>query len=85
MEYQHQINELQLDVHRLNNMHNPILPPAIAVAEDPNVLTIDDDGMGKMQRNLRKRRLSLLRTTMVMVCPMSIVIIPRRSLVVVLS
>ena len=40
-----QIEELQLDVHRLNNMVNPILPPAPAVEEDPNVLIADDDGM----------------------------------------
>ena len=41
----HQIEELQLDVHRLNNMVNPILPPAPAVEEDPNVLITEDDGM----------------------------------------
>ena len=40
-----QIKELQLDVHHLNNMVNPILPPAPAVEEDPNVLTAEDDGM----------------------------------------
>ena len=40
-----QIEELQLDVHRLNNMVNPILPPAPAVEEDPNVLIAEDDGM----------------------------------------
>ena len=40
-----QIEELQLDVHRLNNMVNPILPPALAVEEDSNVLIADDDGM----------------------------------------
>ena len=40
-----QIEELQLDVHRLNNMVNPILPPALAVEEDPNVLIAEDDGM----------------------------------------
>ena len=40
-----QIEELQLDVHRLNNMVNPILPPAPAVEEDPNVLIAKDDGM----------------------------------------
>ena len=41
----HQIKELQLDVHCLNNMVNPILPPAPAVEEDPNVLIAEDDGM----------------------------------------
>ena len=40
-----QIEELQLDVHRLNNIVNPILPPALAVEEDPNVLIAEDDGM----------------------------------------
>ena len=40
-----QIEELQLNVHRLNNMVNPILPPALAVEEDPNVLIAEDDGM----------------------------------------
>ena len=39
-----QIEELQLDVHCVNNMVNPILPPAPAV-EDPNVLIAKDDGM----------------------------------------
>ena len=41
----HQVEELQLDVHRLNNMVNSILPPALAVEEDPNVLIAEDDGM----------------------------------------
>ena len=40
-----QIEGIQLDVHRLNNMVNPILPPALAVEEDPNVLIAEDDGM----------------------------------------
>ena len=40
-----QVEELQLDVRRLNNMVNPILPPAPAVEEDPNVLIAEDDGM----------------------------------------
>ena len=41
-----QVEELQLDVHHLNNMVNPILPPnALAVEEDPNVLIAEDDGM----------------------------------------
>ena len=40
-----QIEELQLDVHHLNNMVNPILPPAPAVEEDPNVFIAEDDGM----------------------------------------
>ena len=34
-----------MDVHRLNNMVNPILPPAPMVEEDPNVLITEDDGM----------------------------------------
>ena len=33
-----QIEELQIDVHRLNNIINPIIPPAPAVEEGPNVL-----------------------------------------------
>ena len=40
-----QVEELQLDVHRLNNMVNPILPPTPAMEEDPNVLIAKDDGM----------------------------------------
>ena len=40
-----QIEELQLDVHHLNNMVNPILPPAQAVEEDPNLLIVEDDGV----------------------------------------
>ena len=41
-----QVEELQLDVHHLNNMVNPILhPDAPAVEEDPNVLIAEDDGM----------------------------------------
>ena len=40
-----QIEELQLDVHRLNNMVNPILPLAPALEEHPNVLIAEDDGM----------------------------------------
>ena len=39
------IEELELDVHRLNNMVNPILPPTPAVEEGPNVLIAEDDGM----------------------------------------
>jgi hypothetical protein len=45
MEYQHQINKLQLDVHRLNNLCDPILPLAAAVEEGSNVLIAEDDGM----------------------------------------
>ena len=41
----HQVEELQLDVHRLNNMVNSILPPALAVEEDLNVLIAEDDRM----------------------------------------
>ena len=40
-----QIEELQLDVHHLNNMVNPILPLAPAMEEDPNVLIAEDDGI----------------------------------------
>ena len=40
-----QVEELQLDVHHLNNMVNPILPLAPAMEEDPNVLIAEDDGM----------------------------------------
>ena len=41
-----QVEGLQLDVHHLNNMVNPILPPnAPVVEEDPNVLIAEDDGM----------------------------------------
>jgi hypothetical protein len=79
MEYQRHINELQLDVHCLNNMKNPILPPAAAVAEDPKVLIIDDDGMGEDAEEPKEERSSLSRMTMVMVCSMLIVIILRHS------
>ena len=34
-----------MDVHHLNNLVNPILPPAPALEEDPNVLIAEDDGM----------------------------------------
>ena len=40
-----QVEELQLDVHRLNKMVNPILPPAPVMEEDPNMLIAKDDGM----------------------------------------
>jgi len=40
-----QIEELQIDVHRLNNIINPIIPPTPAVEEGPNVLIAEDDGM----------------------------------------
>ena len=40
-----QIEELQQDVHRLNNMVNPILPLAPAVEEYPNVLIAEDNAM----------------------------------------
>ena len=40
-----QIEELQIDVHRLNNITNPIIPPAPAVEEGPNVLIAEDDGI----------------------------------------
>ena len=40
-----QIEELQIDVHRLNNIINPINPLAPAVEEGPNVLIAEDDGM----------------------------------------
>ena len=41
----HQIEELQIDVHRLNNIINPIIPPAKTVEDEPNVLIVEDDGM----------------------------------------
>ena len=40
-----QVEELQLDVHCVNNMVNPILPLVPAVEENPNVLIVEDDGM----------------------------------------
>jgi hypothetical protein len=40
-----QIEELQIDVHHLNNMVNPILLPAPVEEDDPNVLVIEDNGM----------------------------------------
>ena len=41
-----QVEELQLDVHRINNIVNPILLPNVpAVEEDPYVLITEDDGM----------------------------------------
>ena len=40
-----QIEELQIDVHHLNNIINPIIPPAPAVEDEPNVLITDDDGV----------------------------------------
>ena len=40
-----QIEELQIDVHRLNNTINPIIPLALAVEEGPNVLIAEDDGV----------------------------------------
>ena len=40
-----QIEELQIVVHRLNNIINPIIPLAPAVKEGPNVLIAEDDGM----------------------------------------
>ena len=40
-----QIEELQIDVHRLNNIINPIIPPAPVVEDGPNVLIAEDDGM----------------------------------------
>ena len=44
-EHQNTIVELQHDVHRLNNIINPIRPPVAIVEEDPNVLVANDDGM----------------------------------------
>ena len=38
-----QVEELQLDVHHLNNMVNPILPPNASAVED--VLIAEDNGM----------------------------------------
>ena len=36
--------ELLHDVHRLNNIINPIPPSVAVVEEDPNILVADDDG-----------------------------------------
>ena len=83
-----QIEELQLDVHHLNNMVNPILPPALAVEEVPNVLIAEDDGMevdAESPRLSLRKKLNLLRTTMVMMCPTSTATTPRRSLAIVPS
>jgi hypothetical protein len=83
-----QIKELQIDVHCLNNLVNLILPPAPVEEDGPNVLVAEDDGMevdAKVELKARRRRPSLLGTTMVMVCQMLTVIIPRRSLAVVLG
>ena len=41
----YQIEELQIDVHRLNNIINPIIPLAPAVEEGPNVQIAEDDGI----------------------------------------
>ena len=35
----------QHDVHRLNNIINPISPPVATAKEDLNVLVADDDGI----------------------------------------
>jgi hypothetical protein len=40
-----QIEELQIDVHRLNNRIDPILPQALVEEEAPNVLIAEDNGM----------------------------------------
>ena len=81
-----QVEELQLDVHRLNNMVNPILLPAPAVEEDPNVLVAEVMAWRWTPRmSLKRRRLSLLRMTTVMVCPTSTVTTPRSSLAIVSS
>ena len=44
-ELMRQIEELQIDVHRLNNIINPSIPPAAAMEEEPNVLIAEDDGI----------------------------------------
>jgi hypothetical protein len=45
-DYQRQIQELHEDVHRLNNIIDLILSPALVVVEEgPNVLIVEDDGM----------------------------------------
>ena len=78
----HQIEELQLDIHRLNNMVNLILPPAPAVEEDPNVLIAEDDGI-KVDAKAEPEEeegSSLLRMTTVMVCLTSIATTLRSSL-----
>jgi hypothetical protein len=40
-----QIEELQINVHRLNNRIDPILPPTPVEEEGPNVLIVEDDGI----------------------------------------
>ena len=67
-------------------MVNPILPLALAVEEDPNVLIAEDDVMAvDTELSLRRRRSSLLRTTTVMVCPTSTATTPRSSLAIIAS
>ena len=44
-EHQNTIAKLQHDMHRLNNIINPIPPPVAAEKEDPNILVANDDGM----------------------------------------
>ena len=43
----HQIEELQIDVHRLNNQLNPIPHPILVypMVGGPQVIVVDDDGM----------------------------------------
>ena len=36
-----------MDVHCVDNVIHPILPPIVAEEEDPNVLAAEDDGMGE--------------------------------------
>ena len=44
--------ELQHDVHRLNNIINPIPPQAVVEEEDPNLLVADDDGMEDIEEEV---------------------------------
>ena len=46
------IAELQHDVYCLNNIINPIPPPAATEEEDPNVLVADDDGMEDVEEEV---------------------------------
>jgi len=76
-----QIEELQIDVHRLNNIINPIIPLAPAVEDEPNVLIAEDDGVEMdAEEEPEMKRWSLGRTTMVMVCLTSTTTTPRSSL-----
>ena len=82
-----QVEELQLDVHRLNNMVNPILPPdAPAVEEDPNVLIAKYDGMEvDTEDEPKDEEIEPFEDDQVMVCPTSTATTLRSSLALVFS